>query len=298
MSESNIKKGIILAGGNGTRLQPMTRVTCKQLLPIYDKPMIYYPLSVLMRFGIREILLISTPHDISRFESLFGDGRFLGLDISYKVQEKPEGIAQAFILGRDFIGSDRVALILGDNIFYGVDTLLKAVRSFDRGALVFGSAVKDPQRYGVIEFNNDGSVSSIIEKPKNPGSNYAVTGLYLYDSEVINIASSLTPSLRGELEITDINRIYLERKQLQVVRLGRSTTWLDTGTYDSMLDAANFIAAIEKRRGQKIACIEGIAYREGFINCDQIQKIIGSMTPNSYQKYLIRVLEEVEGEER
>lgn len=274
----------------------MTRVTCKQLLPIYDKPMIYYPLSVLMRFGIREILLISTPHDTPRFQSLFGDGSFLGMNISYKVQEKPEGIAQAFILGRDFIGDDRVALILGDNIFYGLDSLLQAVKSFDRGAVVFGSAVKDPQRYGVIEFDDTGSVKSIIEKPKNPRSDYAVTGLYLYDSGVVDIASSLTPSLRGELEITDINRIYLERRQLQVVRLGRGTTWLDTGTYDSMLDATNFIAAIEKRRGQKIACIEGIAYREGFINGDQMQKIIDGMTPNSYQKYLIRVLGEIGGD--
>lgn len=296
MNNSHVQKGIILAGGNGTRLQPMTGVICKQLLPIYDKPMIYYPLSLLMRFGIREILLISTPNDIPRFQSLFGDGSFLGLKISYMVQEKPEGIAQAFILGQDFIGSDRVALILGDNIFYGVETLLRAVKNFDRGALVFGSPVKDPQRYGVIGFDNDGAVNSIIEKPENPRSNYAVTGLYLYDCEVISIASSLTPSQRGELEITDINRIYLERKQLQVVRLDRNITWLDTGTYDSMLDAANFIAAIEKRHGQKIACIEEIAYREGFINTDQMQKIISDMTPNSYQKYLIRVLEEVEGE--
>ncbi|MEW5993743.1 MAG: glucose-1-phosphate thymidylyltransferase RfbA [Candidatus Zixiibacteriota bacterium] len=291
-----VRKGIILAGGAGSRLYPVTQVACKQLMPIYDKPMIYYPLSTLMLFGITDILLISTPEDIPSFQSLLGDGRSLGLNISYKVQPKPEGIAQAFVIGADFIGSDSVVLVLGDNIFYGVYDFLRDARSFREGALVFGYYVKDPERYGVVDFDDTGKVISIEEKPAQPKSNYAVTGLYLYDSEVVEIARALKPSARGELEITDVNRAYLERGKLRVVRLGRGIAWLDTGTHDSMLDAGNFIATIEKRQGQKIACVEEIAYRMRFINRQQMQALLDCMADNSYKKYLLDVVREVDGD--
>ncbi|MDH3892470.1 MAG: glucose-1-phosphate thymidylyltransferase RfbA [candidate division Zixibacteria bacterium] len=291
---SQLSKGIILAGGSGTRLYPATHVVCKQLLPVYDKPMIYYPLSTLMLFGITEILLISTPEDTPRFEELLGDGRPLGLNISYQVQPKPAGIAQAFLIGEQFIAGDPVALILGDNIFYGAYDFLRAARSFDAGAVVFGYNVSDPERYGVVEFDASGKVVSIEEKPENPKSNYAVTGLYLYDSEVVSVARSLKPSARGELEITDVNREYLKRGSLQVVQLGRGIAWLDTGTYGSMLDAGNFIATIERRQGQKIACIEEIAYRMRFINKTQVQSLLGNMVDNEYKRYLSEVIAEVD----
>jgi glucose-1-phosphate thymidylyltransferase len=290
-----LNKGIILAGGSGTRLFPATHVVCKQLLPVYDKPMIYYPLSTLMLFGITEILLISTPQDTPRFESLLGDGRALGLNISYRVQEQPQGIAQAFLIGEEFIGHDPVALILGDNIFYGAYDFLRAASSFQEGAMVFGYYVRDPERYGVVEWDAEGRVVSIEEKPKQPKSNYAVTGLYLYDSDVVEIARSLKPSARGELEITDVNRAYLTQGRLKVVRLGRGIAWLDTGTYESMLDAGNFIATIERRQGQKIACIEEIAYRMRFINRSQVQTVLDNMVDNAYKRYLADVITEVDG---
>jgi glucose-1-phosphate thymidylyltransferase len=290
-----VKKGIILAGGAGTRLYPTTQVACKQLLPIYDKPMIYYPLATLMLFGISEVLIISTPSDTPGFQSLFGDGSRLGLNITYRVQPKPEGIAQAFIIGEEFIGSDPVALILGDNIFYGVYDFLREARSFTDGAMVFGYYVKDPQRYGVVEFDADGRVVSIEEKPSRPKSKYAVTGLYLYDSDVVSIARGLRPSARGELEITDVNRSYLERGKLTVVRLGRGIAWLDTGTHESLLDAGNFIATIEHRQGQKIACLEEIAFRMGLINRDKMLAIIEEMADNSYRDYLQGVIAETDG---
>ena len=292
--DSSLKKGIILAGGSGTRLHPATNVVCKQLLPVYDKPMIYYPLSTLMLFGITEILLISTPEDTPRFEALLGDGHSLGLNISYRVQEQPKGIAQAFLIGDEFIGDDPVALILGDNIFYGVYDFLRAASSFREGAMVFGYNVSDPERYGVVEWDAEGRVVSIEEKPKQPKSNYAVTGLYLYDSDVVGIARSLRPSARGELEITDVNRAYLTQGRLKVVRLGRGIAWLDTGTYESMLDAGNFIATIEHRQGQKIACIEEIAYRMRFINRTQIQTVLDGMVDNAYKRYLTDVITEVD----
>lgn len=288
-------KGIILAGGSGSRLHPLTKVTNKHLLPVYDKPMIYYPLSTLMLFGITEILLISTPQDTPRFESLLGDGRALGLNISYRVQEQPQGIAQAFLIGEEFIGPDPVALILGDNIFYGAYDFLRAASSFREGAMVFGYYVRDPERYGVVEWDAEGRVVSIEEKPKQPKSNYAVTGLYLYDSDVVEIARSLKPSARGELEITDVNRAYLTQGRLKVVRLGRGIAWLDTGTYESMLDAGNFIATIERRQGQKIACIEEIAYRMRFINRSQVQTVLDNMVDNAYKRYLADVITEVDG---
>lgn len=292
-----LRKGIILAGGSGTRLRPATRVVCKQLLPIYDKPMVYYPLSTLMLLGVSDILLISTPEDTPRFESLLGDGSRLGLTINYKVQPEPGGIAQAFLLGEEFIDGDPVALILGDNIFYGAYNFLRESRDFTEGAVVFGYYVRDPQRYGVVAFNREGKAISIEEKPARPKSNYAVTGLYLYDGRVVDIAKSLEPSARGELEITDVNNVYLQRGQLRVVRLGRGIAWLDTGTHDSMLDASNFIATIEKRQGQKIACVEEIAYRMRFINRDQIQTLLDDLTDNSYRKYLADVVREVDGEQ-
>ena len=295
MPES-VKKGIILAGGSGSRLYPVTQVACKQLLPLYDKPMIYYPLSTLMLFGITEILLISTPKDTPQFEALLGDGHKLGLNITYAVQDKPAGIAQAFILGADFIGRDNVVLILGDNIFYGVYDFIRHARSFREGATVFGYYVSDPQRYGVVDFDENGKVVSIEEKPKQPKSNYAVTGLYIYDNNVVEIARGLKPSGRGELEITDVNNSYLKRGRLRVEKLGRGIAWLDTGTHESMLDAANFIATIEKRQGLKIACLEEIAYRMRFINRRQMQNILDSMAPNDYKKYLDAVILEVDGE--
>jgi len=291
-----VNKGIILAGGSGTRLYPVTEVVCKQLLPVYDKPMVYYPLSTLMMFGITEVLLISTPTDLPRFEQLLGDGSSLGLKISYKIQPKPEGIAQAFTLGEDFIDGEPVALILGDNIFYGKFDFLREARSFHEGGLVFGYYVRDPERYGVVEFDENRRVVSIEEKPPAPRSNYAVTGLYLYDSDVVEIARNLKPSARGELEITDVNKTYLERGKLKFVELGRGIAWLDTGTHESMLDASNFIATIEKRQGLKIACLEEIAYRLRFINREQMQQVIDSMAGNSYRKYLEEIVQEVDGD--
>jgi glucose-1-phosphate thymidylyltransferase len=292
---NKVTKGIILAGGSGTRLYPVTQVACKQLLPVYDKPMIYYPLSTLMLFGIQDILIISTPQDTPKFESLFGDGRQLGLNISYAVQPKPQGIAQAFLVGEQFIGDDPVALILGDNIFYGVFDFQPDAATFRDGALVFGYYVKDPERYGVVEFDTSGKAISVEEKPAHPKSNYAITGLYLYDNQVVSIAKQLTPSARGELEITDINRKYLEQGRLKVVKLGRGIAWLDTGTHESMLDAGEFIATIEKRQGLKVACIEEIAYRMRFINRQQMDALIASMGKNEYRKYLEDVVGEVNG---
>ena len=289
-----VTKGIILAGGSGTRLYPVTQVVCKQLLPVYDKPMVFYPMATLMLFGVTDIFLISTPQDTPRFQALFGDGSHLGLNITYRVQDKPEGIAQAFILAEEFIGDDPVVLILGDNIFYGVYDFLREARAFNGGGMVFGYYVKDPQRYGVVEFDESGKVVSIVEKPQKPKSNYAVTGLYMYDSSVVSISRNLKPSTRGELEITDVNRAYLERGDLKLVKLGRGIAWLDTGTHESMLDASEFIATIEKRQGQKIACLEEIAYRMRFINRQQMQDIVDSMPDNDYKRYLVDVVAEVD----
>jgi glucose-1-phosphate thymidylyltransferase len=291
-----VKKGIILAGGSGSRLYPVTQVACKQLLPLYDKPMIYYPLSTLMLFGITEILLISTPKDTPQFQTLLGNGHHLGLNITYTMQEKPAGIAQAFIMGADFIDKDNVVLILGDNIFYGVYDFIRHARDFRSGATVFGYYVSDPQRYGVVDFDEDGKAVSIEEKPKQPKSNYAVTGLYICDNHVVEIARNLKPSARGELEITDVNNAYLKRGELRVEKLGRGIAWLDTGTHESMLDAANFIATIEKRQGLKIACIEEIAYRMRFISRRQMQNVLDGMAMNEYKKYLQDVTLEVDGE--
>ena len=290
-----VKKGIILAGGSGTRLYPVTQVACKQLLPIYDKPMIYYPLSTLMLFGITDILVISTPSDTPKFKELLGDGSRLGIRLSYKVQPRPEGIAQAFLVGEEFIAGDPVALILGDNIFYGVYDFLREARRFTDGAMVFGYYVKDPQRYGVVEFDQKGNAISIEEKPPQPRSHYAVTGLYLYDSNVVSVARKLNPSPRGELEITDVNKAYLAQSKLTVARLGRGIAWLDTGTHDSLLDAGNFIATIEKRQGQKIACLEEVAFRMGMIDRDRLAALIRDMGDNSYREYLNGVLSEADG---
>ena len=288
-------KGIILAGGSGTRLYPVTKAVCKQLLPVYDKPMIYYPLSVLMLAGIRDILIISTPHDLPRFKDIFGDGSQLGLNFSYTEQQYPNGIAEAFILGKRFIGDDNVCLILGDNIFYGhglTDLLKEAVQDVTTkgGATVFGCYVNDPERYGVVQFDKDGTVMSIEEKPKKPKSSYAVTGLYFYDNEVIGIAKKLKPSARGELEITDATKEYLKRGGLRVELLGRGYAWLDTGTHESLLEAGEFIATIEKRQGLKIACIEEIAYSRGYINKEQLLRLAESFKKNSYGQYLLRLI--------
>lgn len=291
-----LRKGIILAGGAGTRLHPATLVVGKQLLPIYDKPLVYYPLSTLMMLGISEILLISTAEDTPRFQALLGNGSALGLQIEYAVQPEPRGIAEAFLLGDFFVGQDPVALILGDNLFYGAFDFLRMARDFEDGAVVFGYNVKNPQRYGVVEFDAGGKAISIEEKPSHPKSNYAVTGLYLYDSDVIEIAKGLKPSNRGELEITDINNAYLQRGKLQVIKLGRGIAWLDTGTHEAMLSASNFIATIEKRQGQKIACLEEIAYRMGLINRRQVLDLIEVMTDNGYRQYLLDVVREVDGE--
>ena len=290
-----VKKGIILAGGSGTRLYPVTQVACKQLLPIYDKPMVYYPLSTLMLFGIADILIISTPTDTPKFRELLGDGSRLGVRLSYEVQPRPEGIAQAFLVGEKFIAGDPVALILGDNVFYGVYDFLREARHFSGGATIFGYYVKHPQRYGVVEFAPGGKVISIEEKPSQPRSHYAVTGLYLYDSDVVSIARALKPSSRGELEITDVNKAYLARGSLTVARLGRGIAWLDTGTHESLLEAGNFIATIEKRQGQKIACLEEVAFRMGFIDRDRLAGIVRAMADNSYRDYLNDVLSEADG---
>ncbi|MEW5925048.1 MAG: glucose-1-phosphate thymidylyltransferase RfbA [Candidatus Zixiibacteriota bacterium] len=292
--EKKVKKGIILAGGNGTRLFPMTRVACKQLLPVYDKPLIYYPLGTLMQFDIREILIISTPTDIHHFQNLFGDGGNLGLSIQYAVQERPEGIAQAFIIAGDFIGNDPVALILGDNIFYGVADFRDEIQKFNKGALIFGYYMKDPRRYGVISFDDAGEPARIIEKPANPGSNYAVTGLYIYDADVVQIACGLKPSSRGELEITDINNTYLNRGKLRVIKLGRGVSWLDTGTTESMLTAANFISTMEKRQGIKLGCIEELAFSQEFIDILHFRRLIEAMPSTEYRDYLMGILKEHE----
>ena len=288
-------KGIILAGGSGTRLYPVTKAVCKQLLPIYDKPMIYYPLSVLMLAGIREILVISTPRDLPKFKEMFGDGSQFGLSFSYKEQPAPCGIAEAFILGERFIGDAPVCLILGDNIFYGhglTDLLKRAAYDVTTkgGATVFGCYVNDPERYGVVQFNKDGTVMSIEEKPKKPKSSYAVTGLYFYDNKVIGIAKKLKPSARGELEITDATKEYLKKGGIRLELLGRGYAWLDTGTHESLLEAGEFIATIEKRQGLKIACIEEIAYSCGYINKEQLLKLAESFKKNSYGQYLLRLI--------
>ena len=289
-------KGIILAGGSGSRLYPITKAVSKQLLPIYDKPMIYYPLSVLMLSGIKDILIISTPEDIGNFERLFGDGKHLGLNFSYKVQPSPDGLAQAFILGEEFIGNDDVALVLGDNIFYGhgLPKLLKSARENVENhkiATVFGYYVKDPERYGVAEFDDEGNVISVEEKPRNPKSNYAVTGLYFYTNEVIEIAKNVKPSDRGELEITSVNQEYLNRKRLKVELMGRGFAWLDTGTHESLIDAGRFIETIETRQGLKISCIEEIAYKKGFIDAVQLKKLAEPLKKNQYGQYLLNLID-------
>ena len=285
-------KGIILAGGSGTRLYPTTKVISKQLLPIYDKPMIYYPLSVLMLAGIREILLISTPNDIGRYEELLGDGSDLGITLQYKIQPSPKGIAEAFILGEQFIGSDSVCLILGDNIFYGqgFSTLLKQSSSLNEGGIIYSYQVSNPKRFGIVEFDQDLNIKSIEEKPTNPKSNYAVTGIYFYDNKAVEFAKNLEPSDRGELEITLINQQYLKKGLLKVRILGRGFAWLDTGTAESLLDAGQFVQTIEKRQGYKIACLEEIAYKNSWINQDQLLKIIYSYNPCSYRDYLLEII--------
>jgi glucose-1-phosphate thymidylyltransferase len=286
-------KGIILAGGEGTRLYPITRSISKQIIPVYDKPMIYYPLSVLMLAGIREILIISTPKDLHLYEDLLNDGNHLGLKIYYKVQPSPEGLAQAFIIGEEFIGKEKVCLILGDNIFYGhgFGSELLKIAKFEDGAIIFGYYVNDPQRYGVVEFNSKGEVLSIEEKPVKPKSNYSITGLYFYSNDVIEKAKSLKPSARGELEITDLNRLYLNEKRLRVKILGRGMAWLDTGTHESLLQAGNYIQTIEQRQGLKISCIEEIAYKRGFITREQLINLAQPLMKSQYGEYLMNIAE-------
>lgn len=287
-------KGIILAGGSGTRLYPLTKSVSKQLMPIYDKPMIYYPLAILMLAGIREILIITTPEDNAQFKKLLEDGSQWGIDIQYAIQPEPGGLAQAFLIGEEFIGSSTVCLILGDNIFYGhgFSEVLQENAKLTQGATVYGYYVKDPERYGVVSFDEQGRVTSIEEKPERPKSNYAVTGLYFYDNDVVSIAKQIKPSPRGELEITDINNIYLKRGDLTVVRLGRGSAWLDTGTHASLLDAANFIKVVEDRQGLKLACLEEIAYRMGYIDREQLIILAEPLKKNGYGQYLLRILDE------
>ena len=286
-------KGIILAGGSGTRLYPLTKVTSKQLLPIYDKPMIYYPLSVLMEAGIRDIMVISTPLDTPRFEALLGDGRQFGIHLTYAVQPSPDGLAQAFIIGADFIGNDRVAMVLGDNIFHGqgLKKRLRAAAERESGATVFGYYVDDPERFGIVEFDENGKAVSIEEKPKHPKSNYCVTGLYFYDNRVVEYAKNLKPSARGELEITDLNRIYLENGELDVILLGQGFTWLDTGTHESLVEASNFVKTIEDHEHRKIACLEEIGYLNGWISRDKVLESYEVLKKNEYGRYLKDVLD-------
>ncbi|MCU6685284.1 glucose-1-phosphate thymidylyltransferase RfbA [Dorea acetigenes] len=284
-------KGIILAGGSGTRLYPLTKAVSKQIMPVYDKPMIYYPLSILMLAGIRDILIISTPRDLPTFQELFGTGEELGLRMSYAVQETPRGLADAFIIGEEFIGSDNVALILGDNIFYGqsFSKLLKEVSSREKGATIFGYYVRDPREYGVVEFDENGKALSIEEKPEHPKSNYAVPGLYFYDNDVVEIAKNVKPSARGEIEITSVNNAYLERGDLHVETMGRGFAWLDTGNHDALLDAADFVAAFQKRQGLYVSCIEEIAYKRGFITREQLIKLAEPLLKTNYGKYLMEI---------